>query len=300
MTTLLTGATGFIGRFVLDRLRESGEPVVAVSSKPHADEQGVRWLQADALDAAAMIAVVGEVRPTTVMHLAWECGRYGDPIHLRWLSASLDWFAALPEAGCEHVLTAGSSMEYCWGVGACAEDVTPMVPATLYGEAKLALGRLVGGMCRGAGMTHTHPRIFFVCGPTQPESKLLSGAVSAVLEQRQFVCKSGEAWRDYLEVADVARVLVDLQAKRINGPVNVGSGRLVKLGDLVEEIGRQLGRLDLIEFGQAAAASDDDRVEADINRLRQALGDVPGFDPCAAIGRIIDDIQQRRRSGEGT
>ena len=290
MTTLLTGASGFIGRPVMVQLLEQGQEVVALSSRSRKSEHGETWAQADALDAAAMIDVVRDVQPERVIHLAWECGRYDDAIHLHWLAATLDWVAVLPKVGCQHLLTAGSSME-CWADSACRETMSALEPNTLYGEAKLALGRLCSAICRRAGIGHAHPRIFFVCGPGQTEGKLISGAIRAVLEGRPFTCNNGHAWRDYLEVEDVARVLAALSARQSEGIVNVGSGRAVQLGELMRVIGDVLEQPDLIDLATPPADTTRDLAEADVTRLRDMLGAAPTFDPHRAIERIVQQMR---------
>jgi len=135
---LLTGATGFIGRHVLPRLQGDVHAVTRHAS-PAGD--GVTWHRADLLASAA---IVTEVRPEVLVHLAWyvEPGRYWTaPENIRWVEASLALLRAFAAAGGRRAVLAGTSAEYDWQAlgGRCHEQRTPLRPATLYGAAKHAL-----------------------------------------------------------------------------------------------------------------------------------------------------------------
>ena len=68
MRVAVTGAAGFVGGNLLERLVEQGHDVVAIdrTDSPHAPE-GVRWVQASVLDPAAMRAAFEGVE--VVYHL---------------------------------------------------------------------------------------------------------------------------------------------------------------------------------------------------------------------------------------
>ena len=108
---LLTGATGFIGRHVLPRLK--GE-VHAVTTRPPPAGDSVRWHRADLLSSAEIVA---EVRPEVLVHLAWyvEPGRYWTaPENIQWVEASLALLRAFAGAGGRRAVVAGTSAEYDW------------------------------------------------------------------------------------------------------------------------------------------------------------------------------------------
>lgn len=79
---LLTGGAGFIGRRLLQRLRERGRPVVVVDAlieqvhgpDPEPLPEWVTFHRADVADAAALDAIVREHRPSALVHLAAETG----------------------------------------------------------------------------------------------------------------------------------------------------------------------------------------------------------------------------------
>ena len=63
---LLTGASGFVGRHVLARLRDRGVAVTATASpgRGHAPDTDVDWREVDLTDPIAAAGLVAEVRPS--------------------------------------------------------------------------------------------------------------------------------------------------------------------------------------------------------------------------------------------
>jgi len=287
MSVLVTGGSGFIGQHVLDHLRDAGADIHAISSRRQPADDGVTWHRADFL-RDDLSPLLQRIKPRRVIHLAWECGNYGDPIHLDWLRASLRWLDALRLNGCTHLTTAGSSMEYRWTQAACDEIDGPFDPPTIYGEAKYALGRLTAAYCKHHGLGHAHARVFFVCGVGQPGGKLLTGAIENLLEGKPFACRSGDAWRDYLDAADVGQYLARLSLEDAAGPFNIAAGKPVQLRQIMDAIGAELGRPELLKIGTDGPDAPRDVALASVDRLRDTLGVTPKFDARVTIGRMIE------------
>ena len=68
-SVLVTGATGFVGRCLLERLRESGARVTGISRNPPASG-GADHRACDLEDEAAVQRLFDEIRPSHVIHLA--------------------------------------------------------------------------------------------------------------------------------------------------------------------------------------------------------------------------------------
>ncbi len=72
MRVLVTGASGFIGGVVCDRLRADGHEVFALVRRPGSEPAGTTAVAGDLTDAALLGAAVGQVAPEGVIHLAAE------------------------------------------------------------------------------------------------------------------------------------------------------------------------------------------------------------------------------------
>ena len=259
---LITGARGFIGAHCLEVLCERGFMVHAISSKGrwNSAESAVEWHHADLHNYEQLARILLEVKPQYLLHLAWDVkhGSYWRSVeNLRWVRSSLNLLQAFIEVGGKRVVTAGSCAEYDWSYGYCRETTTPLKPATLYGACKDALQRITAAACRETGVSSAWGRLFYLFGPGEHENRLVPSVITALLKGNDALCTHGEQIRDYLYVKDAAEALVCLLESKVEGPVNVASGKAVKLKDIVDAAACAAGRADLLRYGAILAAEDD-------------------------------------------
>ena len=162
---LVTGGSGFIGRPALPLLVERGYEVwVARASASRGDlPAGVREIQADLLRAEDLDRLFATVKPTHLLHLAWDVTHgqfWKSPENLRWVAASLELTRRFAENGGKRAVFAGTCAEYDWSVGRCVEDETPLKPATLYGVAKNSLHEVARNFFKQQGLSYAWGRIF--------------------------------------------------------------------------------------------------------------------------------------------
>ncbi len=287
---LLTGASGFIGRQAIPLLIERGYDMHAVRSQDHRSEPGVTWHTADLLDRSARRTLMEAVKPTHVLHLAWIAtpGIYWtSPLNDDWKIATLDLLALAREHGAERFVGAGSCAEYNWtGDGHCDERSTPLEAATPYGQAKAATGQAV---CAERGVSTAWARVFLLYGPHEHPKRLVSSVIRSLLQGERAACSHGAQIRDFLHVRDVAGAMVELLESGVTGPVNVASGVPVALREVVEEIGRQVGKSDLIDVGAVTpSANDPPRLTATVDRLWREVGWSPYFKLQEGLADTID------------
>lgn len=275
---LITGARGFIGAHCLEVLCERGFAVHAVSSKGrwNSDASTVEWHHADLHNYEHIARLLQEARPQYLLHLAWDVkhGTYWRSIeNLRWVRSSLNLLQAFIDAGGERVVTAGSCAEYDWNYGYCREEVTPLKPATLYGVSKDALQKIATAACRESGVSSAWGRLFFLYGPGENENRLVPSIITALIDGKDALCTHGEQIRDYLYARDAAEALVCLLESGVEGPVNVASGKAVKLKIVVDTAAKAVGRADLVRYGALQAADDDPPLLlANTEKLFQQVG----------------------------
>jgi nucleoside-diphosphate-sugar epimerase len=287
---LVTGGAGFVGRQTLEPLVARGFDVHAVTrSSARPAVAGVTWHTTDLLAPGAAAPLVATVRPTHVLHLAWclDPGIYLQSVeNLGWVRASLEFAEAFAASGGRRWTAAGSCFEYDLRPGYCSERLTPLVPASLYGVAKVAAQTTIAAFCRQAGVSEAWGRIFFLYGPHEHPKRLVADVTRALLAGEPARCSHGRQIRDFLHVGDVAAALVALVDSPVEGAVNVGSGEPVALSDVIGRIGSLIGRPDLIQLGARPAPPDEPPlVVADTRRLRDEVGWTPAYD----LTRGLDD-----------
>lgn len=251
MKVLVTGGSGFIGQYCLAQLHAKNYEVHAVSSAPRATTSAVQWHHASLLDIAQIRALVRTVKPSHLLHLAWytKHGKYWTaPENLNWVQGSLALLQEFTESGGERLVVAGTCAEYDWSHGICLEGQTPLVPATLYGAYKHALQLMLRSWCQQNGLSSAWGRVFSLYGPGEHPDRLVASVIRALLKGQVATCGNAGFVRDYSHAEDVASAFVATLESRLEGPVNIGSGDAIKLGDIVEKIATKLNVPDLVKF----------------------------------------------------
>ena len=296
---LVTGASGFVGRHTLRPLLERGYDVhAAYRSGRLPDTSGVTWHAADLLDESGRVAVLSNVEPAALLHLAWyaEPRRFWSSVeNLRWAAASIDLFRAAAAAGVRRIVGAGTCAEYQWDEGTCEERQTPLRPATLYGTAKLASGMVLEAFGREHGVESAWGRLFFLYGPGESPERLVGSTIAHLLAEQRAPTTPGTQARDFLHVSDAAAALVALLDSTVTGPVNIASGDAVEIRTVARTLGRLSGRPDLIGVGDLPAGDNEaPRVVADTRRLRREVGWRPSFDLERGLAATLAWEQQAR------
>jgi len=273
---MVTGATGFIGRHVVASLHRQGYEVHAVARRvPSAGTARVHWHVGDLLTPGLAPQLIAAAAPDALIHLAWEVGTGGawqSDLNDRWRRATgelVEAFAA-PD---RRALLAGTCAEYQWDESVCAEQGTPIRPATRYGQAKDGARTDADAIARREGLSLVWARIFFTFGPGESPQRLISSIARTVLAGGLAQATHGRQVRDYLYVEDLADALVALLASDVRGQVNVASGVPVDLGWLATRAAQLAGDPQRLELGALAPRPDEPRrILADVGRLRDEVG----------------------------
>ena len=290
---LVTGASGFVGRYCLPILQANEFEVHAVSSRAAGvTTSGIHWHQADLLEAHESASLVLEVRPTHLLHLAWHAvpGKYWSSTeNIRWVRASLSLLQSFAEQGGERVVMAGTCAEYDWKDGFCSEKSTRLVPATLYGVCKHALQLMLAAYAAETNLSAAWGRLFSLYGPHENPDRLVASVIRSLLKNDAARCSAGDQQRDFLFVEDAASALVTLLKSDVRGPVNVASGQALAVKEVVRRIAELLNRPELLEFGAISTAPyDPPLLVADVGRLQKEVGWTPRFDLNQGLALTID------------
>jgi nucleoside-diphosphate-sugar epimerase len=305
---LVSGAGGFIGRWSVPALLRSGYEVHAVlSAKASRDApeqlRGAELHAADLLDESAAAQLMSRVTPTHLLHFAWIAtpGLYWNSAeNFRWLAASEHLLRCFRAHGGRRAVMAGSCAEYDWSrVEVCDDLLSPLAdeaadghaPAGLspYAACKIALQSSLAEFGRCERMSTAWGRIFFQFGPHEHPDRLVPSVICNLLQNREAPCTHGRQVRSFLHVADVGAAFAAVLASDLQGPVNVGSDERIALADLVDRIGRQIGRPDLVRLGARPAAPGEPPILVpDVHRLHREAGWLPSFTLDAALSDTIE------------
>lgn len=239
MKIAVTGASGFIGRYVIAALASRGVEVLALSRRLQEGSglsPNVRWRVFD-LDSPETDTLRELAGSDGVIHLAWEELRdFRSPAHFeRLLPMHYRFLKSVLDAGLPRLYVAGTCLEYGLQSG-CLDERLPAQPVTAYGYAKAALYRQLDFLKEQRGFGLTWARLFYLYGEGQPANTLYSQVRAAIAKGvKRFPMSPGEQLRDYLHVEEAAELLVQLVLRDCDaGLVNLCSGKPVSVRSLVE------------------------------------------------------------------
>jgi GDP-4-dehydro-6-deoxy-D-mannose reductase len=312
---LVTGAGGFVGGHLVDFLRAE-HPEVDVHGVV-LPQGGVSWraaagarvVEADLTEPAAAAAVVEEVRPEGILHLAGQAS-----VHLSWLDPAgtlrtnvlgiVHLLDAVRQQGLRPpVLVVGSAEEY-GPVGPeemPIREETPLRPASPYAVSKVAQGALALLYGPAGGLRVVLTRTFHHTGPGRGEAFAESSFARQLAEieagRRPPVLKVGnlEAVRDFADVRDVVRAYWMLLEKGEGGAAyNVCSGRGRRIRDLLDVLLAASGaRVEVRVDPERLRPSDVPAQVGNPSRLRAATGWEPRIPLERTLQDLLDDWRDR-------
>jgi len=242
---LITGATGFAGGHLVDRLTASGGDVVALAregGKPAVPRPGVHWAAADLVDRDAVRRVIEAARPSIIYHCAGQADvQDASKAPARALRLNVMATHYLMEAcrdaglACRIVVT-GSALIYRPRTDPIDEDAE-IAPANPYGVSKLAQEMTAAA----SGLPVVLARPFNHAGPRQSAAYATSAfaqQIAAIEAGRaEPVLRVGnlDAQRDITDVRDTVRAYQALgEAGTPLRPYNVCSGRAYSMRELLD------------------------------------------------------------------
>lgn len=254
--SLLTGATGFVGRQILHSLRERGHVVRTVvragSGAAALGPPGTEVIETPDLFAETASwwerACDGV---DTVVHAAWYAkpGLYLQaPENLACLEGTLALARGCAQAGVRRFVGIGTCFEYDLAGGMLRVD-TPLRPVTAYAGAKAAAYLALSTWLPAQYVQFAWCRLFYLYGEGEAEGRLVPYLRQRLSAGQIAELTSGNQVRDYLDVRDAGRQIAEIAMGREQGAVNVCSGTSQTVRQMAEQIADEYGRRDLLRFG---------------------------------------------------
>lgn len=232
----VAGATGWLGRHVLETARRAGIEAFGIARRENV-EQGV--LACDAVDAKAVEALVHEIVPAAIVNCVRTSADDAGAIKPVRALVSV---ARRRKVRLVHV---GSAAEYGEaGRGVRLGERRRPRPLTPYGRAKAAATQEVLSV-RKAGCDAVVGRVFNMIGPGEGEDTV-AGAWAARIGRSELgkgmIVDLPPAVRDFVDVRDAARALLILALAPLRHPLyNVCTGRGTRIDQLVRRMLRIAG-----------------------------------------------------------
>ncbi|MGY4623001.1 NAD-dependent epimerase/dehydratase family protein [Bradyrhizobium sp. USDA 4486] len=282
MTVWVTGANGFIGRYLIRALADADQSVCGVGhgalGEPDKRRLGMRhWLNGE-IEAANLHALAAQTGlPTVAFHLAGGSSvgasitqPYEDFSRTVVATARfLDWMrTTAPE--CRLVIVSSAAVYGAAHEGPISETAATE-PVSPYGEHKLMIEHLCRSYATTFGLRSTIVRLFSVYGANLRKQllwdlcvRLRDGACTLTLGG------TGTERRDWTEVRDVARLLARVGSNSPVQPVDIingGSGVATTVADVAQSVVDNWGGGIRVEFSGSVRSGDPFSLVADPARL---------------------------------
>lgn len=301
---LVTGASGFIGRYALQPLLDRGYEVHAVARTPLAGLKNIHWHAADLLDMSQARRLIAGLRASHLLHFAWyaEHGKFWNASENHaWVDASKNLLRSFIENGGSRFVGAGTCAEYDWSAGHCVENQTPLRPGNTYGICKDEFRQHLEDVARDCGLSAAWGRIFHLYGPGEHPARLAASVILALIHGDEARCSQGLQLRDFMHVEDAGNAFAALSHSDVTGAVNIGSGRPVEIRTLATTIAERVGRPDLLKLGALPTRPGDPAIlTAETQRLNDEVSWRGARSLEVGIGQTIDWWQRATEAGTNT
>jgi UDP-glucuronate 4-epimerase len=308
---LVTGAAGFVGFHLAQRLLAQGRDVIGIDNistyydpklkearlQHLAQAPGFQFIRQDIADRGAIAALFSQHRFRHVIHLAAQAGvRHSLKDPHAYVDANLQGFLNILEGcrhhGCEHLIFASSSSVYGANTKlpfSTSDNVDH--PISLYAASKKANELMAHSYSHLYRLPATGLRFFTVYGPWGRPDMAMYIFASAILEGRPITLFNyGNMRRDFTYVDDVIESIVRLVDRpptpnpawsgdhpdpaTSNAPYriyNIGNNNPVEVSRVVELLENELGRKALKEMAPMQPG-DVPATYADVDDLMRDIG----------------------------
>ena len=256
MRILVTGATGFIGNYLIPELLKTGNNIIATGvedkkeiKKSWIDE--VVYIQHDFNNNCENCYKLFQ-NPDRLVHLAWEgLPNYKELFHIeKNLFTSYNFIRNLVQNGTKDISILGTCFEYGMQNGPLSEDLLTM-PDNPYALAKDTLRKFLEELNRHFNFNLKWIRLFYMFGEGQNKNSILE-LLKTSLERgdKVFNMSGGEQLRDYLPVGKVAEYISKISlSENFSGVINCCSGEPVSIRNLVENFLKENNKSIMLNLG---------------------------------------------------
>jgi NAD dependent epimerase/dehydratase len=314
LKVLVTGAGGFIGSHLAERLVVLGADVRALVRYTSTGQWG--WLDQSAVKADIEV-VLGDVREffsirdamqgrEVVFHLAALIGipySYRAPLsylHTN-IEGTLNVLQAARELETERVICTSTSEVYGSAQYVPIDEKHPLQGQSPYSASKIAADKLAESYFRSFGTPITVVRPFNTYGPRQSARAVIPTIITQALAGAEVRLGALTPTRDFSFVTDTVEGFVAAMASReaVGQVINLGGGAEISVRQLASCVGGILGKkLELVAEHQRIRPenSEVERLCADTTKARELIGWAPSVSLEDGLRQTIKWMEQNLRA----
>lgn len=301
-TALVTGASGFLGAAVMNRLAASGAAVLGVDCrKPRGPvPPGAHFAQVDLLKPHELKRALQDALPgldgCTVFHLAalthvGTCRQNPGQAFAVNVTGTLNVLEACRALGIQRVVFPSTALVYRRQGDQQLDEDCPVGAASIYGATKLAAESILAGYAADYGFSCSVARIGNVYGPGGHEDSVAAILIRQARLGGPLSIRDASPIRDFIHRDDVCGGLLALASRQDAGfrVLNLASG----IGTSIKELGLALCRAaglppEIRETGPAGLGMAD-RMVLSIARMERWCGWQPALTLEAGLRAVLSE-----------
>lgn len=272
MKILVTGANGYLGQGIVKNILDMGHEVIATDLKTDNIDDRAKKMPANIFEINNIYEYFGE--PNVVLHLAWRDGFvHYSTAHVDDLPKHYSFIKTMIESGCKQIAVLGSMHEIGFYEG-CVSEKTPCNPITPYGIGKNALRELTEMLCKQNNVIFQWLRGYYIVGNSKFGSSIFSKITLAEEEgKKEFPFTMGQNQYDFTDYDDFcSQVALTVTQSKVNGIINICSGKPEKLADRVERFIKENGyKIKLVYGAYPDRPYDSKAIWADDRKIKEII-----------------------------
>lgn len=300
---LITGASGFIGSHLVERLQRNAPDVEvhALARTPGklrelARQDGFTFHACDLLDAGRLSSVASEIRPHTVFHLASSPDAPQSAEHARAcvdnnVTATVNLLNAAAEAGELKAFVYGDSTKVYGSAAAPYRGDTPVAPNSAYAITKAAGWEFAKSYAARFNFAAVAIRPTLIYGARQP-TNLISNVLKAVYaHEPAFTLLGGGQTRSPLHIDDAieAFLIAAGSAAALNGhAINIGGPEELTVAAIARTVVQCADGTTRIHQEASMRETDVIRSAVDLSQAEELMGWTPSISLAEGLRSLLD------------
>ena len=252
MPVLITGATGFIGRHLVNALLKEKANISIICREKIALNQNISAYVGDLTDSKFINKVVNEANPKKIFHLAALVNpsrdiKLLDEIFKVNFFGTVNLLNSLKDVNYDSFVFSSTAEVYGNNKIPFKENML-LSPLSPYSLSKASSEIFCNMLHKNNSYPITILRLFLVYGPGQKTDRFLPQLLTTLLKNKEFSMTKGQQKRDYIFIDDVVEVLIkaSLIKKARGETINICSGKQFSIKEIADTVSRILNVKNLI------------------------------------------------------
>ena len=227
---LITGATGFLGKEILNQIKFTNYKCLCISRNFFKKEKKISWIKSDISNLNKKIVKIQKFRPSVLIFLSWDkIPNFNSKNCSENLNKSINFFNSISHINSiKKIIVSGSCFEYK-KKDIAYENSKPFIN-DFFSWSKISLYNFLKIFCYNKNISLVWFRIFYMYGSNQRKEALIPYIFDQLKNNKNPKIKNVNNKIDFINVFDVAKIFITTIKKKLpSGIYNLGTGKSTRI-----------------------------------------------------------------------